>query len=531
MEFPVQDWRVHIAQKWAALCGPEKEKFALVTGLEEIFNSCCSQLSLEDETFLTGLTDCLSVRKEPQAMRFYREKGNENFKLKKYIEAAVLYSKGISNASPTSDEVSLCFANRSAALLYLHQYEECLQDIKRAQKHGYPESLEHKVLLRRVECLLQLGKFQEANEAFKEVEKKITSNRNLSSTTAQTSLQRLKDLKSSKSRMKMACLETPAERLKGLRLQQESERVSCASASINMQFDLSHGRHLVALKDIEPGETLVEEEAFVSVLIPGEQKAEKLEGPEAVWDSSIGNQDLHCHHCLKASLSGLTCPSCCFTRYCSESCKERAQDAYHRIECPLGALLLALGVYCHVAFRTALVAGFEEIQKVKEKKQIWDEFQGKQTLQNEAINSSSGVEEGIGFITQHGKENTEEQSAPIPGCDESGKYQSSYLSVASLLAHTEHHSPEHRYLCGLTVVSLFKKIQELKLEPTIVGQRSQGSQSGNRPEGNGDDVLSCELSPELRIMGTVVLKHILQLHCNAQAITGIRERGKTYPPQ
>ena len=67
-------------------------------------------------------------------------------------------------------ELSLALANRSACLYHQGQYEQCLQDIDLALRFRYPKNLEYKLQQRKAQCLSKLGRFEEAEEAFKLVE-------------------------------------------------------------------------------------------------------------------------------------------------------------------------------------------------------------------------------------------------------------------------------------------------------------------------------------------------------------------------
>ncbi|CAL8234194.1 unnamed protein product, partial [Arctogadus glacialis] len=44
-----------------------------------------------------------------------------------------------------------------------------------------------------------------------------------------------------------------------------------------------------------------------------------------------------CHRCLRETLSALPCEGCCYSRYCSEACRQGAREEHHRWECPVGA--------------------------------------------------------------------------------------------------------------------------------------------------------------------------------------------------
>ena len=60
---------------------------------------------------------------------------------------------GVRRRAPSKYEaLALCYANRSAALRKLGQWEECLRDIARAAKFGYPRENIYKLWERKGKC-------------------------------------------------------------------------------------------------------------------------------------------------------------------------------------------------------------------------------------------------------------------------------------------------------------------------------------------------------------------------------------------
>lgn len=50
----------------------------------------------------------------------------------------------------------------------------------------------------------------------------------------------------------------------------------------------------------------------------------------------------HCHHCLSRSYNLIPCPKCPLALYCSESCRNLSWKLYHKIECPVHAVMSKL---------------------------------------------------------------------------------------------------------------------------------------------------------------------------------------------
>lgn len=383
-----------------------------------------------------------------------------------------------------------------------------MEDIARAESHGYPDRLLPKVLLRKAECLLCLGRLQDAADALSAVENKIATAGIMTSPAHQTLLKKLSLLKI-KIQEKESCPE-PARETRGdiqrkSEIWEENDNISGASSSLRLNFDTERGRHLVASQDILPGQSLLEEKAFVSVLCPGESLLQ--DSAETAWDTRVTNADLYCHHCLRQLLASVPCQGCSYAKYCSQSCADVAWEQYHRTECSLGALLLTLGVFCHVALRTVLLAGFAEVSRLVE----WS-HNGDKDLQDPEARC------------KHLSEATETRGGTrgIPGCNDNGQYQSSYQAVFNLLPHAEKHSPEHKFLCMLSVVAICQQLQEAGLEAAVLNQES--SERLSKPK--TCEKTSGELSPEMKTMAEAMLRHVLQLQCNAQAITVMQESGK-----
>ncbi|XP_067328256.1 SET and MYND domain-containing protein 4 [Anolis sagrei] len=403
MDLPVEKWQMHVRQKWSSLEPSLKEKLSHPSSLRAAFLLSSSLLRPEDEEYLLSLSKDFSANKDPGLVLSCKEEGNARFRRKEYQSAAALYSKALSHAEIGSPEMAICYANRSAALFHLGQFEVSLADIGRAQEGGYPEKLSPKLVLRRAECLQKLSRLE-------------------------------------------------AERENGLLPEtdiepwEENGLVSCASASVRLAFSKEKGRHCIAETDIVPGEVLLKEEAFVSVLHPG-------------------NNNVHCHHCLRPLVASVPCRGCSYAKYCGSACTRAAWQSYHQRECPFGGLLLAMGVFCHVALRAVLVAGFAEVARLVE----------------EDEERTTGIS--------------------IPGCNPDGRYQSSYRAVFGLLPHVEKHSPEFKFLCGFSVAALCQ----------VVGKEPFAGKDG--------------LNVDQDVLGEAVLRHVLQLQCNAQAVTALRVSG------
>uniref|UniRef100_A0A8C9LIR8 Protein-lysine N-methyltransferase SMYD4 n=1 Tax=Piliocolobus tephrosceles TaxID=591936 RepID=A0A8C9LIR8_9PRIM len=461
MALPVDEWKSYLLQKWASLPKSIQVTISTAETLSDIFLHCSSLL-------------------------------------------------GVSHSRPNTEDMSLCYANRSAALFHLGQYETCLKDIIRAQTHGYPERLQPKIMLRKAECLVALGRLQEASQTIGDLERNFTATPTLAHVPPQTLQRNLHHLKmevQEKENLTETFPATLAKTLEDVALRGENEQLSNASSSVGLCIDPLKGRYLVATKDILPGELLVKEDAFVSVLNPGELPPPH-HGLDSQWDTRVTNGDLYCHRCLKHTLATVPCDGCSYAKYCSQECLQQAWEHYHRTECPLGGLLLTLGVFCHIALRSTLVVGFEDVRKIVKK--LCVKISNKDICLPESNNQVKTLNCGRGESEKNGNR----VETPIPGCDANGKYDSNYNAVFNLLPHTENHSAEHKFLCAVCASVLCRQLEAASSQAIPRVSSSQFTAAATP-----------ELCPDVTIWGVAMLRHMLQLQCNAQAITTIQHTG------
>lgn len=265
----------------------------------------------------------------------------------------------------------------------------------------------------------------------------------------------------------------------------------CSQAAVG--FSPEKGRHLVATERIAAGDVILSDRPYSCVLIPG-MKEVKGKGVKQGTDEGVlfGIEQRRCHRCLTDTLCPLPCDGCSYSRYCSASCLQEAWEEHHRWECPLGAELMVMGVMLQLALRVALKAGQENIQTARE------------LIRDEHANSKSSNQS---FQTSH--------------------HGDSYLSVFHLLHHMNLHSPRLRFLCAVTVATLSLK---LRLAVPSLASREPSKPLGGQlnsqlPEKN-NGVTDGAL--ELRILGSAVLRHLLQLRCNAQAVIMMQDTGDTH---
>lgn len=73
----------------------------------------------------------------------------------------------VDEESSTNSDLTLAYANRSAAYFHLKKYQACLLDINRAFSIKYPQELQYKLYDRQARCFIHLKQYTAANTAFK----------------------------------------------------------------------------------------------------------------------------------------------------------------------------------------------------------------------------------------------------------------------------------------------------------------------------------------------------------------------------
>lgn len=257
----------------------------------------------------------------------------------------------------------------------------------------------------------------------------------------------------------------------------------CSQAALG--FNPEKGRHLVATEKIAAGDVILRDRPYSYVLIPGRKEVRGKEVKHSKDGGVLfGMEHKLCHRCLAETLCPLPCDGCSYSRYCSALCQREAWEEHHRWECPLGAELMVMGVLSQLALRVALKAGRKNIQT------------GRVHANSNSSNPS--------FQTSH----------------EGG----SYLSVFHLVHHLNLHSPRLRFLCAFTVATLYLKLSSAvpslaSRDPSeLLGDKLNGQLPEEKkgvPDGD----------PELWILGSAALRHLLQLRCNAQAVVTLQDTG------
>lgn len=392
-----------------------------------------------------------------------RSEGNLYFNKKRYDKAIELYTQSILSApfpeSPEahghSEELSLGFANRSAAFFHCCKYQEALYDIAYALELGYPPHLHFKVYLRKGQCQLNLGNNADARVSFNVAEECLLRTPLEPSKLRQHVKEIEKFRKACDTPLKCAHNEPHEHVQTNINRGWHKELHSCSS-SVDMHYSTEKGRFIIAYEDIYPGQAIFIEKPYTSVLLPPFTKT-------------------HCHHCHKEMGNAVPCMQCNQVRYCTFACAKDSWSKYHKWECGNLDLLFSVGI-AQLAFRILLVTGLPSLVSYFESVQ-----RGDPAAKNHSYHA-------VFHLVSHS------EKVPIEDCLQ-------YSITAALL-------------CLLLDHVSFFSVEETSLrfkEVSISGNEHGSCNSG--PEQNGIGIKN--------IVGGLLLRHILQLVCNAHAITSL----------
>ncbi|CAB3226421.1 unnamed protein product [Arctia plantaginis] len=311
-------------------------------GVSRILAQWLQQMQL---TYARQTIDTDTPLKCDNVSLIWRQRGNEKFRSNLFEDSYRCYTRSVMYANQGGPMYPLALANRSAALLKLKRFEECMADVTLAIAQGYPLEQQHKLLLRRADCHIELGSISKAKEAiaaatkhastlslpaahFSEFEKNIKI--------LQQKLEVLKDVPQIREDILPDCF-------KGL-----NENFNAASNVLKLRRSEVAGRHVIVKEATRRGDVMFSEEPYAWVTLPNE---------EAVCDG-----------CCRGQINIVPCSECSRSGYCSEECRARAADSYHQWECA-GAraeLFPTIGI-AHLALRVLLVGAHEGFPKVPQK--------------------------------------------------------------------------------------------------------------------------------------------------------------------
>lgn len=209
-------------------------------------------------------------QKNDSEARILREEGKEFFADGKYENAMKKFNHSLRLAENGSEEVGLAYANRSSCFFSLKLLDECMVDLKLANKSNYPEHLMPKLENRTVQCTILMRNTQFKSEFV--VREPILS------------------------------------------FSEHTKYVGVADC-LEIWADAAYGRHIIATRDLDVGQTILVEKAFS--IVPTKYM-------------NMGRD--RCVNCFKEFRNFITCRNCINSRFCYDGCME---ESYHNLNCNL----------------------------------------------------------------------------------------------------------------------------------------------------------------------------------------------------
>ncbi|XP_045458387.1 SET and MYND domain-containing protein 4-like [Melitaea cinxia] len=284
-------------------------------------------------TYARKISESDTALKCDEVSLLWRERGNEKFRANLVEGSYNCYTKSVLYAKHNSLMYSLALANRSAALLRMKRFQECLSDITLAIANGYPTDQQHRLLLRRTDCHIELKQRSEAraslDAAIRHAESlKLSATNALEFERHVKILERKLDSVVEEDGVKESV--TLPECFMGL-----NPHFKAASNAIELRYNDTVGRHVVAKANTKRGDVLFSEEPYAWVTLPSEERV--------------------CEMCCKADINPVPCDACSRSVYCDERCRARA--FFHRWECVAAqsALIPTIGI-AHLALRVLIIS-------------------------------------------------------------------------------------------------------------------------------------------------------------------------------
>ena len=260
----------------------------------------------------------------------------------------------------TSTQLALALGNRSATLMQMHKFDACAADVDLALATGFPSHLRYKLLDRKGRCLAKSGNAPGAVEALnaaiaslevtnlKEAERERITNvclkeiqecHGASGCTEQRPSLVKHNRRKAFEQKSVKFVATPPVLLG------TNQALPTAATGILVSHSPTKGRCIMTSEQIKPGDVIISERPFASVLSP------------RLWSQ-------RCYACMTSlPLNPVACFECSAVRFCTTRCLTDAWHSFHRYECRYLALLTAsgTGIMAQLALRTLLVTSHKDL--------------------------------------------------------------------------------------------------------------------------------------------------------------------------
>lgn len=205
----------------------------------------------------------------------------------------------------------------------------------------------YKLFDRQGQCYINLQKVEEAKKSFEQATKELQKTKldNQTRLTLASGFQH--EMEQCVRDESQPIIDTESAKEPSLTGKRNKKYTQLAK-SVDVLYTPEKGRHIVAKRDLLPGEVVMIEKPFASVVLP-----EKY--------------GTHCHRCFARCFSMVPCDGCAMARYCGDNCKQAAWSSFHHYECSILGILHGSGVgkFGHLALRTVLKIGAKKMLEMK----------------------------------------------------------------------------------------------------------------------------------------------------------------------
>ncbi|KAJ8964737.1 hypothetical protein NQ314_004668 [Rhamnusium bicolor] len=258
------------------------EKFTKIDGnIFEVFSKFYSlDLSPVDSWLESQFKN--KVKKDDHLSTFYRQEGNKCYARKDLLKSLEFYTKSLCCATPSGREYGLALANRSAVSFEMKEFENCLKDIDLCFNTDYPMDLKPKIYFRKAECYFETGQKENLEKSVTETYKFLSSTNVVD-------------------KVRIHCVTTrkvfdtimekqiaSASHSSGVLDKNQHDLLSHRNDT--MRYDKIRGRHVLAKKQIQKGDVLFIEKAFIFAPVFKENKE---------------FYSFKCYNCLKDIISSI----------------------------------------------------------------------------------------------------------------------------------------------------------------------------------------------------------------------------------
>ena len=250
----------------------------------------------------------------------YRIKGNKLFTNSihnRHVHQRIwkLYSQSIALAPDNSEEQISAYNNRSILFSHMKKYKESIIDCDKALEMTTSNLSKAKLLSRKALALIALQSAtmeRDCKEILNSLEQLSLNDewKNKYISKVKNHFNNVNDIYNKQNNSSVS-LEDSFDKFPPFTQQIE---VPCASEAVAIKYDEYWGRHIIASRDIQPGEILAVENCYHTFIYPD-------------------GMYTHCSNCATASWNSIPCKYCIYDVYCSEECRCEAWTKYHQYEC------------------------------------------------------------------------------------------------------------------------------------------------------------------------------------------------------